>query len=85
MIRLDLVCSRVLDAIARRLAQRGCTVLITSQEPGPLITVCDLIHLVPHGRFTRMFERGAMDGLERTLFAELNGRTGSVVSKWGGR
>ena len=57
--------------------------LITSHVLGPLITVCDHIHLLQHGRFTRVFERGATEGLEAALFAELDERTKEVVAQWG--
>lgn len=80
---LDLASVRVLEAIIRRLAERGRTVLITSHVLGPLITLCDRIHLLQHGRFTRVFERGRTEGLEEVLFAELDERTDDVVARWG--
>ena len=75
---------RVLEASIRRRAERGRTVLITSHVLGPLITLCDRIHLLRHGRFTRVFERGRTEGLEAELFAELDRRTDNVVARWGG-
>lgn len=80
---LDLASVRVLEAIIKRLAERGRTVLITSHVLGPLIALCDRIHLLQHGRFTQVFERGHTDGLERSLFAELDERTSAVVGEWG--
>ncbi len=80
---LDLASVRVLEAIIKRLAERGRTVLITSHVLGPLIALCDRIHLLQHGRFTQVFERGNTDGLERSLFAELDERTSAVVGEWG--
>lgn len=80
---LDLASVRVMEAIVRKLAERGHTVLITSHVLGPLITLCDRIHLLQHGRFTRVFERGATHGLEAALFEELDQRTNEVVAKWG--
>jgi ABC-2 type transport system ATP-binding protein len=80
---LDLASVRVLEAIIRRLAKRGRTVLITSHVLGPLVTLCDHIHLLQHGRFTRDFVRGHTEGLEEALFAELDQRTGEVVARWG--
>ena len=50
---------------------------------GPLVALCDRIHLLQHGRFTSVFERGQMDGLEEALFAELDERTRIVVDRWG--
>ncbi len=81
---LDLASVRVLEAIVRKLAERGRTVLITSHVLGPLVTLCDRIHLLQHGRFTRTFERGHTEGLEEALFAELDERTRAVVGAWGG-
>ncbi|MBK9417515.1 MAG: hypothetical protein IPN62_09540 [Flavobacteriales bacterium] len=50
---------------------------------GPLVSLCDHIHLLQHGRFTRDFVRGHTEGLEEALFAELDQRTGEVVARWG--
>lgn len=80
---LDLASVRVLEAIIRRLSERGRTVLITSHVLGPLVSLCDHIHLLQHGRFTRDFVRGHTEGLEEALFAELDQRTGEVVARWG--
>ncbi|MBP7409287.1 MAG: ATP-binding cassette domain-containing protein [Flavobacteriales bacterium] len=80
---LDLASVRVLEAIIRRMSERGRTVLITSHVLGPLVALCDRIHLLQHGRFTSVFERGQMDGLEEALFAELDERTRIVVDRWG--
>ncbi len=79
---LDLASVRVLEAIVKRLGEQGRTVLITSHVLGPLINVCDRIHLLQLGQFTRVFERGATEGLEQALFAELDQRTQEVVRKW---
>ncbi|MCB9185063.1 MAG: ATP-binding cassette domain-containing protein [Flavobacteriales bacterium] len=79
---LDLASVRVLEAIVKRLGEQGRTVLITSHVLGPLINVCDRIHLLQHGRFMRVFERGHTEGLEQALFAELDQRTQEVVRKW---
>lgn len=81
---LDLASVRVLEAIIKRLAERGRTVLITSHVLGPLITLCDRIHLLQHGRFTRVFERGDTEGLEEALFAALDARTAELMTSWQG-
>jgi ABC-2 type transport system ATP-binding protein len=80
---LDLASVRVLEAIVRKLAEKGRTILITSHVLGPLVTMCDRIHLLQHGRFTRVFERGATVGLEEALFTELDRRTNTVLDTWG--
>ncbi|HRH38063.1 MAG TPA: ATP-binding cassette domain-containing protein [Flavobacteriales bacterium] len=89
---LDLASVRVVEAIVRKLsaaksreaglAEQGHTVLITSHVLGPLITLCDRIHLLQAGTFTRSFERGNTDGLEEALFADLDKRTSEVVQRW---
>ena len=79
---LDLASVRVLEAIIRRLAERGRTVLITSHVLGPLVDLCDRIHLLERGTFTRSFERGKTEGLEEALFADLDERTRAIVSAW---
>ncbi len=80
---LDLASVRVVEAIVRKLAERGRTVLITSHVLGPLITLCDRIHLLQAGSFTRSFERGQTEGLEVALFADLDQRTNEVMGRWG--
>ena len=82
---LDLASVRVLEAIIRKLAEQGTTVLITSHVLGPLVDLCDRIHLLERGTFTRSFERGKTEGLEAALFAELDARTRAVVDEWGSR
>ena len=77
--------ARVLEAIIRKLAEQGTTVLITSHVLGPLVDLCDRIHLLERGTFTRSFERGKTEGLEAALFAELDARTRAVVDEWGSR
>ena len=81
---LDLASTRVLEAIIRRLSEQGRTVLVTSHVLGPLVVLCDRIHLLQQGRFTRVFERGATEGLEQALFAAVDARTASVMRSWGG-
>ena len=80
---LDLASVRILEAIVRRLADRGRTVIITSHVLGPLVALCDRVHLLERGTFTRSFERGKTDGLEKALFADLDARTRAVVEQWG--
>lgn len=79
---LDLASVRVLEAIVRKLAERGRTVLITSHVLGPLIALCDRIHLLQAGSFTRSFERDQTEGLEDALFADLDKRTNDVMDRW---
>ncbi|MBK9074725.1 MAG: ATP-binding cassette domain-containing protein [Flavobacteriales bacterium] len=81
---LDLASVRVLEAIIKRLAEHGRSVLITSHVLGPLVAVCDRIHLLQAGAFTRSFERGRTEGLEEALFADLDARTRAVVARWAG-
>lgn len=81
---LDLASVRVLEAIVKRLGEQGRTVIVTSHVLGPLVSLCDRIHLLQHGRFTRVFERGATEGLEGALFAELDERTGRLIGSWPG-
>lgn len=79
---LDLASVRVLEAIVKRLAALGRTVIITSHVLGPLIAVCDRIHLLQKGVITRSFDRGATDGLESALFQDLDKRTDELLDRW---
>lgn len=79
---LDLASVRVLEAVIKRLAERGRTVIVTSHVLGPLVALCDRIHLLQHGRFTRSFERGNTDGLEEELFADMDKHVNEVIAQW---
>jgi ABC-2 type transport system ATP-binding protein len=79
---LDLASVRVLEAIIRRLSERGRTVLITSHVLGPLVALCDRVHLLTGGRIERSFERGSTEGLEAALFADLDERTARTIAQW---
>ncbi|HRF81169.1 MAG TPA: ATP-binding cassette domain-containing protein [Flavobacteriales bacterium] len=79
---LDLASVRVVEAVVRKLAERGRTIIITSHILAPLITVCDHIHLLKGGCITRTFDRGYTDGLEHELFAELDERTAETIARW---
>lgn len=81
---LDLASVRVLESVIRRLAERGRTVLVTSHVLGPLVALCDHVHLLAQGTFTRSFARGATEGLEEALFGELDARTRRIVDQWEG-
>ena len=78
---LDLASVRMLEAIVQRLQEEGRTVFITSHVLGPLVTLCKRIHLLAGGTIERSFERGATEGLEQALFADLDKRTQEVLRR----
>ncbi len=79
---LDLASVRVVEAVVRKLAERGRTIIITSHVLGPLVTLCDHIHLLKGGRIARTFDRGHTADLETELFAELDKRTQATIARW---
>lgn len=79
---LDLASVRVVEAVVRKLAERGRTVIITSHVLGPLVALCDRVHLLKSGRIARSFDRGHTDDLEGELFAELDLRTQETIARW---
>lgn len=79
---LDLASVRVVEAVLRKLDERGRTILITSHVLAPLVSLCDHIHLLNQGRIARTFDRGSTDGLEQELFAELDERTEATIARW---
>lgn len=81
---LDLASVRVLEAIIKRLAERGRTVLITSHVLGPLISLCDLVHLQVSGRISRSFDRDMTTDLETELFGDLDQRMQEAIARWEG-
>lgn len=78
---LDLASVRVLEAIVERLQKKGRSVFITSHVLGPLIAMCDKVHLLEDGSIKRSFERGTTEGLEQALFADLDRRTQEVLGR----
>jgi ABC-2 type transport system ATP-binding protein len=80
---LDLASVRVMEAVVRKLAEQGRTILVTSHVLGPLVALCDRIHLLKGGGIARTFDQGDTDGLEVALFAALDARTEAVVAQWG--
>jgi len=79
---LDLASVRVVEAVVRRLAERGRTIIVTSHVLGPLVALCDHIHLLKSGRIARTFDRGHTGDLENELFAELDQRTQATIARW---
>ncbi len=79
---LDLASVRVVEAVVRKLAERGRTMIITSHVLGPLVALCDHIHLLKGGRIARTFDRGHTGELESELFAELDRRTQETIARW---
>jgi ABC-2 type transport system ATP-binding protein len=79
---LDLASVRVVEAVLRKLAERGRTVIITSHVLGPLVALCDHVHLLKGGRIARTFDRGHTGDLESELFAELDQRTQETIARW---
>ncbi|MBL7952839.1 MAG: ATP-binding cassette domain-containing protein [Flavobacteriales bacterium] len=76
---LDLASVRVVEAVVRKLAERGRMIIITSHVLGPLVSLCDRIHVLKSGSIERTFQRGMTDGLEEALFADLDKRTKEIM------
>lgn len=68
---LDLETNKVLEIILSTLKQKGKIILLSSHILEPLLTVCDKIHLLENGQFTKSFEKHAFDHIEDTLFRKL--------------
>jgi len=68
---LDLETNKILELIITTLKAKGKTVFLSSHIIDPLLTVCDEIHFLEHGQFTKKFEKADFHRIEEELFKKL--------------
>ena len=78
---LDLETNKVLEVIITALKEKGKTVFVSSHIIDPLLTVCDEIHFLENGRFTKTFYKDDFDRIEEELFRQLKTEAKAVVSR----
>lgn len=66
---LDLETNEVLKLIIQRLQRKKKTIFISSHILSPLTDLCDKIHLLQSGVFTKVYERTVFDTIGPDLFA----------------
>jgi len=78
---LDLETNKILELIITTLKEKGKTVFVSSHIIDPLLTVCDQIHYLDNGKFTKSFEKDNFHHIEDVLFKKLKSEAKSIISK----
>ncbi len=78
---LDMETNKILEIIILALKEKGKTVFVSSHIIDPLLSVCDSIHYLENGRFTKSFEKVEFHNIEDELFKELKTEARAIISK----
>ena len=78
---LDMETNKILEIIILALKEKGKTVFVSSHIIDPLLSVCDTIHYLENGRFTKSFEKVEFNNIEDELFKELKTEARAIISK----
>ena len=77
---LDLETNKILELIITTLKEKGKTVFVSSHIIDPLLTVCDQIHYLDNGKFTKSFEKDNFHHIEDELFRKLKEDAKAIIS-----
>ncbi len=77
---LDLETNKILELIISILKEKGKTIFLSSHIIDPLFSVCDEIHFLENGRFTKKFDKSNYHTMEEELFKELKAEAQTTIS-----
>jgi ABC-2 type transport system ATP-binding protein len=77
---LDIETNKILEIIITTLKEKGKTVFLSSHIIDPLLTICDEIHFLERGQFTKTFDKGSYHKLEDELFGKLKTEAKTIIS-----
>lgn len=77
---LDLETNKILELIITTLKTKEKTVFLSSHIIDPLLTVCDEIHFLEQGKFTKKFEKNEFHRIEDELFRKLKTEAQNKIS-----
>jgi ABC-2 type transport system ATP-binding protein len=77
---LDIETNKILEIIITTLKEKGKTVFLSSHIIDPLLTICDEIHFLEHGQFTKIFDKTNYHKLEDELFRKLKTEAKTIIS-----
>lgn len=77
---LDLETNKIVELIITALKQKGKTIFLSSHIIDPLLAVCDEIHFLESGQFTKKFTSANFHRLEDELFGKLKTEAKSIIS-----
>ncbi len=78
---LDLETNKILELIITTLKEKGKTVFVSSHIIDPLLTVCNQIHYLENGKFTKTFEKENFHHIEDELFKKLKTEAKTIISQ----
>ena len=78
---LDMETNKIVELIISSLKEKGKTIFLSSHIIDPLLTVCDEIHFLDKGKFTRSFEKQHFNTIEDELFRKLKTEAKQLISK----
>jgi ABC-2 type transport system ATP-binding protein len=76
---LDLESNHILEVMLKVLKERGSTLFIASHILDPLLRICDEIHLLEKGVFTRHFDKAQFEEVSPALFGNLAEKARTVI------
>jgi ABC-2 type transport system ATP-binding protein len=77
---LDLETNKIVELIITTLKEKGKTIFLSSHIIDPLLVVCDEIHFLESGKFTKTFTKANFHKLEDELFSKLKTEAKNVIS-----
>ena len=78
---LDMETIKIVEIIIKALKEKGKTVFISSHIIDNLLTLCDSIHYLDNGRFTKSFEKSDFHRIEDELFRKLKAEANAIIFK----
>ncbi len=78
---LDLEANKFLEIIITTLKKKEKTIFVSSHIIDPLLMVCDVIHFLENGQFTKTFNKADFHKIEDELFKKLKIDAATIISK----
>ena len=78
---LDLETNKILELIITALKEKGKTILLSSHIIDPLLTVCDIIHVLENGQFSKVYQKNEFHKIEDELFKNIKEEAKSIINK----
>jgi ABC-2 type transport system ATP-binding protein len=78
---LDLESGKVLELIIQHLKAKGKTVFVSSHILAPLLTLCDEVHLLQNGRFTKKYNQQQFADIDNDLFTTFSKEADNIIGK----
>lgn len=78
---LDMETNKIVEIIISSLKEKGKTIFLSSHIIDPLLAVCDEIHFLDKGKFTKSFDKQHFDTIEEELFRKLKATAQRLISK----